>query len=48
LITARNIDQIILPLRAKIKNLMAEEIQRKGPTAILKKAIQGVEFDWPR
>ncbi|MFX0182418.1 MAG: hypothetical protein ACFE95_04970 [Candidatus Hodarchaeota archaeon] len=48
LITARNIDQIILPLRAKIKNLMAEEIQQKGPTSILKKAIQGVEFDWPR
>ncbi|MFX0171180.1 MAG: hypothetical protein ACFE9L_04610 [Candidatus Hodarchaeota archaeon] len=48
LITARNIDQLILPLRIKIKNLMTEEIRRKGPASILKRAIQGVEFDWPR
>jgi hypothetical protein len=48
LITARNIDQIILSLRVRIKNLMAEEIRQKGPVSILKSAIQGVEFDWPR
>jgi hypothetical protein len=48
LITARNIDQIILKLRVKVKNLMVEEIRKRGPTAILKKELQGVEFKWPR
>lgn len=48
LITARNIDHIILKLRTKIKKLMAEEILKRGPTAILKKELQGVEFKWPQ
>lgn len=46
LITARNIDQIIPNLRIRIKKLMAEEIKRHGPAALLKEVLQGVVFDW--
>ncbi|MFX1538643.1 MAG: hypothetical protein ACFFDI_31030 [Promethearchaeota archaeon] len=49
LITARNIDQIIPNLRVMIKKLMAEEIEHRGPAALLKEALlQGVEFNWPQ
>lgn len=49
LITARNIDQLIPNLRLRIKTLMAEEIRKQGPAALLKEALlQGVTFDWPR
>jgi len=48
LITAKNIDQIILRLRVKIKELMAEEIRGRGPSALLKDYLQKVEFQWPQ
>lgn len=48
LITARNIDQIIPNLRLKIKKLMAQEIEQRGPAALLKEALQGVVFEWPQ
>ncbi len=47
LITAKNIDQIILRLRVKIKELMAEEIRNNGPSTLLKSYLQKVNFEWP-
>ncbi|MHA1215055.1 MAG: hypothetical protein ACTSPG_07140 [Candidatus Hodarchaeales archaeon] len=48
LITARNIDKIILNLRSRIKELMSDEIRHKGPARILRDSLQQVEFTWPQ
>jgi hypothetical protein len=48
LITSRNIDKILFNLRLRVKELMNEEIRRRGPTALLKKSFKGVLFEWPQ
>jgi hypothetical protein len=48
LITSRKIGLLIPKLRVKVKKLISEEIQRRGPGALLKKVLEGVTFEWPQ
>ncbi len=48
LITCRNIDQIIPNLRLKVKEMMSEKIRNHGPINLLREAMKGAEFKWPK